>query len=59
MKKIKRVLCTVVTTCLMLSSMAVPTMAETKKYTCDPGETITKSFDTNSGKIYLCMSVVK
>ena len=59
MKKIKRVLCTVVTTCLMLSSMAVPTMAETKNYTCDPGETITKSFNTNSGIIYFCMSVVK
>lgn len=59
MKKIKRVLCTVLTTCLMLSSMAVPTMAETFDHTCYPGDEFTKTFDTNSGKIYLCMSVVK
>lgn len=59
MKKIKRVLCTVVTTCLMLSSMAVPTMAETHTYDCYLGGSVTKSIDTNSGKIYLSMRVVE
>ncbi len=59
MKKIKRVLCTVLTTCLMLSSMAVSTMAGTHEYTCELGDVFTKNIDTNSGKIYLCMSVVK
>ena len=59
MKKIKRVLCTVLTTCLMLSSMAVPTMAGTHDYTCYLGDVFTKTFDTNSGKIYLSMRVVE
>ncbi len=59
MKKIKRVLCTVLTTCLMLSSMAVPTMAGTHDYTCYLGDVFTKIIDTNSGKIYLSMRVVE